>query len=924
MACRAARSPRWVLLALSVASLASGQAVRPDQPNELTFAAREARYVRLVLAPAETGQVCLDELEVYGPAGENLARGARPSASSSLSGYAIHRVEHLNDGRLGNDHSWIAAGSDAEWAQLELPAATVVARVVFSRDRGGKFTDRTPGGVELLLSLDGQTWTSVARLGATAALGPQPTWDELLTYACDAEQRTWGRISTTDHLSPLVTDRPSEPAGPPYWAALARLDAAGRVLRQTADLLERLAAKGLDVAAERRQLADLTARHPTADAAAWYREARLAKRALLFRDPDLEALRGVLFVKRHPYLSSHNYSDVLDSQFRSGGGVCRLDLPRRDGRLAPEAARLTTLFDATAGIARDPVYDAARDRVLFAFRPQATADGSSPYWHLMSYSLADGAVQQLTSGPFHDYYPCPLPDGGLAFISTRGRARFLCWRPQAFVLFRMDADGGNLAPLSHANLSEWSPVPMRDGRILWTRSEYVDKGADFGHTLWAIRPDGTHPELLFGNNTPNCYLNAHEVPGSRELLCTLISHGGDHNGPLGLIDPARGPFESAAVTNITPDVTPQYNMNWVRRECFRDPAPITRDYYLASHAPADRWGLYLVDRWGNRELLYLDPTIGAMSPTVLRSAAPGPVLPAAGTAAAANGVFTVADVYHGLGPAVPRGRAKWIRVCQEVRAELEQLPNGEYARDSGEAFQDRYATPIHRVSGPFGWPSYVAKASLGLAPVEADGSASFYAPADRVLYFELLDEQLNELQRMRSVVQLQPGERRSCIGCHEDRQTAPPRRRTIAASRAPSPLQEPPWGAVPFSFERHVQPVLDRHCVRCHQPGGPTAQIDLRATLDADRVPTSYRTLIAGGWVHYFDMTYGLRHQRAAPLSFGTVASRLLPVMDADHHGVRLTTDERHALKCWIDLNCPLWPDYQERSERPRVAGVGR
>ncbi len=42
---------------------------------------------------------------------------------------------------------------------------------------------------------------------------------------------------------------------------------------------------------------------------------------------------------------------------------------------------------------------------------------------------------------------------------------------------------------------------MRDGRILWTRSEYLDKGADFGHTLWAIRPDGTHPELVFGNNT---------------------------------------------------------------------------------------------------------------------------------------------------------------------------------------------------------------------------------------------------------------------------------------------------------------------------------------------------------------------------------------------------------------------------------------
>ncbi len=180
----------------------------------------------------------------------------------------------------------------------------------------------------------------------------------------------------------------------------------------------------------------------------------------------------------------------------------------------------------------------------------------------------------MTHGPFHDYYPCPLADGGLAFISTRCRARFLCWRPQAFVLFRMDADGRNIRPLSFANLSEWSPAMMHDGRILWTRSEYLDKGANFGHTLWAIHPDGTHPELIFGNDTINCYMNGREVPGSREICCTIISHGGDHNGPLGLIDLSKGPFDSAALTNITPDVDPHYDMSWPAQECFRDPSPI--------------------------------------------------------------------------------------------------------------------------------------------------------------------------------------------------------------------------------------------------------------------------------------------------------------------------------------------------------------
>ena len=264
-----------------------------------------------------------------------------------------------------------------------------------------------------------------------------------------------------------------------------------------------------------------------------------------------------------------------------------------------------------------------------------------------------------------------MADGGLAFISTRCRARFLCWRPQAFVLFRMDADGENIRPLSFANLSEWSPAMMRDGRILWTRSEYLDKGANFGHTLWAIHPDGTHPELIFGNDTINCYMNGREVPGSREICCTIFSHGGDHNGPLGLIDLSKGPFDSAALTNITPDINPHYDMSWPAQECFRDPTPISRDYFLASHAPADRWGLFVVDRYGNRELLYLDPEIGSMCATPLRPAPRPPVLSPQDPQAVEEemGQFTLADVYQGLAPAVPRGKVKYIRVCQEIRSD---------------------------------------------------------------------------------------------------------------------------------------------------------------------------------------------------------------------------------------------------------------
>jgi len=932
------------LIALCQLSMASapvaGTAIefRADRANEIDFDPAPAKFVRLVIEASHGGEPCLDELEVFGEdARKNLAlaaAGARAGASSCLPGYAIHKVEHLNDGKYGNSHSWIAAGASKEWAQIELPEPATVAKVVISRDRKGVYHDRLPRVVELRLSMDGRNWRTVRRIKTVvppplpsgyrppAALPEAGDWEGLLRYAFRCERHTWRRMDSSDHLSPLRVERPAVPGGPPYWGRIARLDPLDRVVELMDDMARRLSAKGLDVSRELEQVAAFRRRRAErpdeAAGDALYMEARLAKRRLMLRDPDLRPVRRILFAKRHPYHASHNYSDVLDSQFRPGGGICVLEAPRRDGRLEPAEAKLSVLFDAADGIARDPVADFAGDTIYFAFRPsESPVSGEGCYWRLMALRAGGSELRPLSDGPFHDFFPCPLPDGGLAFVSTRCKCRFLCWRPQAFVLFRMQPDGSAIRPLSFANLSEWTPAMMRDGRILWTRSEYVDKGADFGHTLWAIRPDGAHPQLIYGNNTPNCYMNAHEVPGTNELVCTIVSHGGDHNGPIGLIDPAKGRFDPAALTNITPDVTPRYNMNWARYECFRDPVPVARDYFLASHAPGERFGIYLLDRYGNRELIYLDPHIGSMRPTLLRARRAPPALPGGGDpglAARGLGQFVMADVHLGLEPEIPRGAVRFLRVCEEVRAGLRQLPNGEYQNDHP-SFQDWYATPIHKVSGPHGWPSYVAKASLGLVPVEADGSANFYAPAGKVLYFQALDEHLNELQRMRSVIQLQPGEQRSCIGCHEGRHSTPPGVLPLAARRPPDVLDPPPWGAEPFSYERVVQPVWDAHCVRCHDKDD-AHRINLAGVLDGDKVPASYRTLIEQGWVHYFDWRYAKRHHKASPRSFGTLQSKLCRLLEAGHHKVQLSGHDLRRLKCWIDLNCPLWPDYQHRPER--------
>ena len=896
-----------------------------DKPNVLSFPPAEAKFVRLTTSD----QVCIDEFEVYGPDGPaNLAlasAGAKASASSCISGHPIHQIAHLNDGLYGNDHSWIAAGTGPEWAMIELAKPVKVNKVVLSRDRSGRYHDRLPSAYELQISMDGKAWkgvlrSGVLRSGQALALPvpplPVPPYreEDVCRYAFDCENATWSRYDRTDSVQ--------------------------RVLTQFEAMIQRFAGRGIDVSPERKELADLTAQAASEKVKRdeLFYQARLAKRRLFLRDPDFQAARRILLVKRHAYEPSHNYSVIFDARGGPGGSICTLDLPMRDGRLDPLEAKVTTLFESGGGIARDPTLSLDGKRIFFSYR-RTPGD----YFRLMVMNVDGSDVRQITDGPFHDYFPCPLPDGGLAFISTRCKAKYLCWRPQAFVLFRMDADGTegagasrgewkNIRPLSYANVSEWTPSLMRDGRILWMRSEYIDKGANFGHTLWAIHPDGTHPELVFGNNTINCYANGHEVPGSREILCTLVSHGGDLNGPVALLDPVQGISNPQGVTSITPDVPFHTDMSWPSNRCFRDPIPVSRDLYLCSHAAAatNRFCLYAIDRYGNREILHMDPTYGCMAPSLLRTpdGAPAVQTQLARAAGSANdmegtarsdmetGQFVVANVYHGLEPAVKHGTVRYLRVCQEERANLLPMPNGEYQKDH-EPFQDWYATPVHMVSGPFGWPSYVAKGVWGTARVEEDGSANFLVPAGKVLYFQALDADYNEIQRMRSVVQLHGGEKRSCLGCHESRASVPRmgRQTPLALRRPAQELEAPSWGAGPFAYEKVVQPVLNAKCVRCHDAKHKLG-LNYTATLDVNGVPASYRTLIQKGLVHYFNWSYGVRHSIAQPLTFGTLKSKLWQVLDAGHKDVKLTPDERHRIKCWIDLNCPLWPDYVFRPTR--------
>jgi hypothetical protein len=132
--------------------------------NEERFAPVAARFVRFTVLATTGAEPCLDELEVW--AGDRnvalAANGAKASASGTLPGYAIHQLAHVHDGHVGNEHSWIADEAVGGWVQLEFATAERIDRIVWGRDRLGRFHDRLPTSYRIEAAVTEGAWQRLA------------------------------------------------------------------------------------------------------------------------------------------------------------------------------------------------------------------------------------------------------------------------------------------------------------------------------------------------------------------------------------------------------------------------------------------------------------------------------------------------------------------------------------------------------------------------------------------------------------------------------------------------------------------------------------------------------------------------------------------------------------------------------------------
>jgi len=587
----------------------------------------------------------------------------------------------------------------------------------------------------------------------------------------------------------------------------------------------------------------------------------------------------ILFAVRHRSRSYHWYDDIGWFSVDTGaklycapGGQLR--------RLNPSTGQVAVLLDDPNGAFRDPQVHYDGKRVVFSWR----RDGAD-YYHLYEVNVNGTGLRQLTDGPFDDIEPTYLPDGGIMFPSTRCNSWVCCGSFKVTTLHRCDGDGTNIRKISSSALNENTPSVLPDGRVLYMRWEYVDRNQMRYQHLWTMNPDGTGVMVYYGNQFPgNVFLDGKPIPGTNRVVYVESPYHGllDHAGVLMTVDPRNGPDDRSASKPLELGLRFQH----LQPTCF-DPYPLAEDSFLFSHGR----GMYWTDGKGQTLAVYTLPADTPPSwiiqePRPIRPRRREPVVASRSDLAKNTGEMVLADVAHGRNmKGVKSGEIKKLLV-------LEQLPKPV-------SFQISWNQPIS-MGGTFTF-----KRILGTVPVEADGSAYFEVPAMRNLFFVALDEDDLSVKRMQSYVTLQPGEVVGCVGCHEHRTETPRTARgsSLAALERP-PSRVEPIAGVPdvIDFPRDIQPILDKHCVGCHdyeatRQGGPRAG---GVILTRDHGPWfshAYATLT----IHKQFSDARNDHGNRPPRSIGTSASPLLKKLDGQHYEVKLSAPERTMIRLWIE-----------------------
>jgi len=655
--------------------------------------------------------------------------------------------------------------------------------------------------------------------------------------------------------------------------------------------------------------------------------------------PLLEKTKQIVFAKHHNmgggFFAYTEYTNWGGNRF---GGLCRIDLDNEqtpDGKFATVTVLIPT---DTGGIVRDPALSYDAKRLLFAWRK----DGADRYYKIYEMELAGGKTRLITGADTYgaSYDPCYLPDGNILFNSSRVVQSVDCAGPDVSNFFICDKDGKHVRRVGFDQVHTLWPAVLDDGRVVYMRWDYNDRSQIYPLGLLQMNPDGSGQTEFYGNNSwePTTLFHPRGIPGTSKVMAAMGGHHNPQCGKLGIVDTSVARQGLAGITELPSGEKPPYPRADAYAQtgdqyCY--PFPLDEKSLLVSYDPIAyhvrgggrrgnnkefmRFHVYYMTFDGRREVLSADMRISSLEPIPVISRKVPPPRPSTVDYRKKTGVFHLQDVYHGPGLAgIARGTIKKLRVVELRYREMNIGRNSSSGKGGGATV----VTPI-----AIGTGAWDVKVILGDATIYEDGSAMFEVPARTPVYFQALNEKNQVIQTMRSWATLMPGEQMSCVGCHEDKNAGPlaANPTSLAMKAGPerlAPFYGPPRG---FSFPKEVQPILDKHCIKCHREDGTGKKLLLTGEpiLDAGSKRYWSRSYLAltrtkpgdsrGKANELVNWISNSSEPCMIPPQYGgSTRSKLITFHERCPSKVQLSREEMDKLCAWIDLVVPFCGDYVE------------
>lgn len=528
----------------------------------------------------------------------------------------------------------------------------------------------------------------------------------------------------------------------------------------------------------------------------------------------------------------------------ASGTLNRTEAPGNLFKLSPITPDgvVTPITNFTGANVCDPAVSFDGTKILFSMRPSGAS-------HHNLYEIhADGTgLRQVTSGGGDDFDPLYLPDGRIAFTSTRAGEMDEYNHAPSATLHTCDADGSNLERISFNQSDDFDPELLPDGRIVYTRWEHFGTMNRF--PLFFTNPDGTGTFHFFGPHERNFFHPAITPDG--RIVAIESTRVNEDMGPLAVLKPEQGPADPATGGHDLhwDNLTPQVNTDgepWPYG-AFKYPRALGGNRYVASYTlPAatgeetdyalytftlDQSGAGTVGdpatfSVGNLTFLYNDPNTNEFDAQLLAPHAKPPVIAPAVDHGVNYGFFLAQDVFNrstGDGQEVPVKGVDAIDSICVIAARPTMV--GEMNDFSANEFEKR--------------------AIIGFAPVQSDGSFKIKVPADTPLSFATLDAQGRGFVVKRTHLYVRPGETfDKCTGCHEDRVPGgpfPTNPNPAAALLPAHDLNVPKNQFMVIDWQHDIGPIVAAKCQGCHTPVIVGADTTLAGNLDLTTVPDTVR-----------------------------------------------------------------------------------